>query len=322
MVAGANGSGKSTLLAALHGLRLPDLGSARADAPCAFVYQDAQRQLLLPNVATNVAVSVPETDARHEGHGRADERSVRAAVLRALDDVGFRPPDPWMGKRARDLSGGEKQRVAIAAALVMRPRSILFDEVTASMDAANRALLLDLIPAIVAERKIAALWYVPLPAPIPSAAKNSPRASSKAARRAPHRLIRLALRPPPVAGSKSMQHQRRGSYRVAVKVKALPYLAVSIFFTHVHSLGREGVDRLCASRRLLTRPPPLPLSTTDRQGDPHAGRIESSRHDYFVRAVLPVRPASRTASRCPGANRPVFRAIALGTGSTRVSSSP
>lgn len=163
MVAGANGSGKSTLLAALRRLWLPDLGSVHADAPCAFVYQDPQKQLMFPSVAINLAVSVPETLESHPDHLKFDEQRVRKRVLEGLERVGFSPAEPWMSKRSRELSGGEGQRVAVAAALLMQPKSIMFDEVTASMDAANKMLLLGIIPPIVKREKIAALWFVVIP---------------------------------------------------------------------------------------------------------------------------------------------------------------
>jgi energy-coupling factor transport system ATP-binding protein len=190
MIAGRNGSGKSTLLYALRGLRIPDRGSVQLEMPCSFVLQDPSVQLVMPTVGINIAISMPETLRGPDGEVAASEQEIREKVIGALEQVGLCPPESFLPMTVRELSGGQRQRVAVAAALAMKPRVMLFDEVTASMDQLNKAKLLSLMPKIVAENDIAALWYV-LPISLPII--NASYASSKAA-------WKTALLP--VAGSK------------------------------------------------------------------------------------------------------------------------
>lgn len=55
MLLGSNGCGKSTLLRVLGGLLRADAGSVRVDAPCAFVFQNPDHQVVMPTVAADVA---------------------------------------------------------------------------------------------------------------------------------------------------------------------------------------------------------------------------------------------------------------------------
>lgn len=161
MLTGPNACGKSTLLRALRNFYIPDLGSVTLPTPTAFVWQDPGSSLIFPSVFANVAISIPETDTRHPGHWRArisNGAFVEEQVYRRLAAVGFDDPVGMSERKTRELSGGEKQRVAVAAALAMQPRCILFDEVTASMDAVNRAALMRAVPRLVKEENVAALW--------------------------------------------------------------------------------------------------------------------------------------------------------------------
>jgi energy-coupling factor transporter ATP-binding protein EcfA2 len=161
MLVGPNGSGKSTLLRVLRGILLPDRGSVRVAAPAAFVFQDANTQLFMPSVDINIAMSVPEMQQLHpRGNPPLTAALLHARIAEALRQVDLVPVQDFMHVLVRELSGGQKQRVAVAAALAMRPRVMLFDEVTASMDAENRARLVSIIPNIIVDNNIAALWYV------------------------------------------------------------------------------------------------------------------------------------------------------------------
>lgn len=161
MLAGPNGCGKSTLLRALRNFYIPDIGTCHLPLPTAYVWQDPTASLIFPSVFTNVSVAVPETDTRHPDHWRvrlSDGGFVEEAVFEALDHMGFDNPDETCDRMTSELSGGEKQRVAVASALAMKPRCMLFDEVTASMDARNRDVLMRSVPKVVKEEQIAALW--------------------------------------------------------------------------------------------------------------------------------------------------------------------
>jgi putative ABC transport system ATP-binding protein len=134
---GASGSGKTTLLQLIGSLDRPSSGRIRVDdvevekltRPARFRRETVgfvfQMHHLLPVLSAQQNVELPMIAA---GVPR-QERAQRALEL--LDEVGL--PD-----RSRalpgDLSGGERQRVAIARALGGRPRLILADEPTGSLD--------------------------------------------------------------------------------------------------------------------------------------------------------------------------------------------
>jgi energy-coupling factor transporter ATP-binding protein EcfA2 len=152
-LAGENGSGKSTLARVLAGLHRPASGTVHLEGSdvtalpverrfprVAFVSQDPGRVLLRERVDDEV-----EFGPRQLGWP-ADER--RRAVAAALASVGL---ESFAGRHPRDLSGGERERVAVAAALVSRPRVLVLDEPTRGMDDETSARLVALLRAHAAE---------------------------------------------------------------------------------------------------------------------------------------------------------------------------
>ncbi len=131
---GPNGSGKTTLLRAIMGLVEPSSGQiASEDATRAIVFQ--KPVMLRRTVAGNVAF----------GLAAAGYPAERSAIAALLDQVGLLS---LADRPARRLSGGEQQRLAIARALARRPRLLLLDEATASLDPAQTKIVEDLIAAI------------------------------------------------------------------------------------------------------------------------------------------------------------------------------
>jgi putative ABC transport system ATP-binding protein len=152
---GPSGSGKTTLLQLIGGLDRPTAGRILVDevsvgdlshpavfrrATVGFVFQ---LHYLLPALTLRDNVELPMVAA---GVPRR-ERTERALSL--LDEVG-------LAGRARsrpaDLSGGERQRVAIARALAGRPRLILADEPTGSLDTVASRKIWELLSAVRASR--------------------------------------------------------------------------------------------------------------------------------------------------------------------------
>ena len=147
-VLGASGSGKSTLLGLMAGLDLPTSGSVTIFGDNLFALDEDQRaawrgrnlgfvfqsfQLLgQMNALENLLLPL-------ELAGAPDaEQRARALLERVgLADRARHYP--------RTLSGGEQQRVALARAFVSRPRLLLADEPTGSLDAATGARVIDLL---------------------------------------------------------------------------------------------------------------------------------------------------------------------------------
>ena len=149
-VMGESGVGKSTLLNLLSGLDRPDSGRVLIEGTDLSALDDDAATLLrrrsvgfvfqafhvLPylSVLQNVALPLDLLGIREP------ERSRRAREM--LQAVGL---EPLSARPARDLSGGEIQRIAIARALVHQPRLVLADEPTGNLDPRNAAQTLKLL---------------------------------------------------------------------------------------------------------------------------------------------------------------------------------
>jgi len=152
-IMGPSGSGKSTLLYILGALEPPTSGTVMLDGldpftlgereqaafrnrHVGFVFQDHS---LLPQCSVIENVLAPTLVASDRGAG--DEQRAREI----LEQVGLRER---LDHRPGELSGGEKQRAAVARALIRRPALLLCDEPTGNLDSgaadAVAQLLLDL----------------------------------------------------------------------------------------------------------------------------------------------------------------------------------
>jgi len=147
---GPSGSGKSTLLYLLGGLDRPDRGEVLvAGIPLAAVRDDdlARLRNRLIGFVYQFHFLLPEFSARDNvlmplwarGGGRSREDRAWGDAL--LGRVGLADK---AAKLPRELSGGEQQRVAVARALVNRPRVLLADEPTGNLDSANARVVYEL----------------------------------------------------------------------------------------------------------------------------------------------------------------------------------
>jgi energy-coupling factor transport system ATP-binding protein len=156
MLLGASGSGKSTLLSGLAGLleggesegllRVDGLDPRAARGRTGMVFQDPESSLVMARAGDEVAFGLENRCIPpHEIWPRVDE---------ALEMVGF----PYGRDRPTDaLSGGEQQRLALAAALALRPGLLLLDEPTANLDPDGAALVGEAIRRVLAERRLTML---------------------------------------------------------------------------------------------------------------------------------------------------------------------
>jgi nitrate/nitrite transport system ATP-binding protein len=150
-IVGFSGSGKTTLLALLAGLQRPDSGSIALNGrPITGAGPDRgvvfQNYSLLPwlSVYGNVALATDQVFAR----ATREERDAR--VRRYVEMVGLLPA---IDKKPLQLSGGMRQRVAVARALAADPEVLLLDEPLGALDALTRATLQGEIARIWAEER-------------------------------------------------------------------------------------------------------------------------------------------------------------------------
>jgi biotin transport system ATP-binding protein len=137
-VIGGNGSGKSTFARLLNGLVQPTAGTVRVDGldirtqlrevrrRVGFVFQDPDAQIVHPTVVEDVEFGLTNLGVEPgERVRRVEEVLVRYGLAGHRDHP------------AHLLSGGQKQLLAIAGVLVMRPQRVVFDEPTTLLDLAN-----------------------------------------------------------------------------------------------------------------------------------------------------------------------------------------
>mgnify|MGYP006273375923 CR=1 FL=1 len=149
LLTGANGSGKTTLVRHCNGLLGPDEGEVlvngtpveddlvAARASVGMVFQNPRDGFVGATVGSDVAFGPENLGLSRE--------EVDARVEEALDavELGGRRDE-----RVADLSGGEQERVAIAAALAMRPDHLVLDEPFTGLDWPARQSVLDRLRAL------------------------------------------------------------------------------------------------------------------------------------------------------------------------------
>ena len=158
---GASGSGKTTLLRCLAGLTTPDAGriaigdrtifdrDARIDTPVpsrriGYVFQQLA---LFPHLSVEANI--------HYGleHLSIQERRGRTQSIADSFDIG-----PLLQRRPGAISGGERQRVALARSLVTDPSLLLLDEPLSALDYATQSRIIDDLRAWNAARRIPILY--------------------------------------------------------------------------------------------------------------------------------------------------------------------
>ena len=148
-ILGPNGSGKTTFLLHLNGILRGEGDLAVCDTPLSqaslpairrqvgFLFQDPEDQLFRPSVLEDVCFGPLQA-----GRTRAE---AEARARQMLEQVGVR--DGWE-RPPHQLSGGEKQRVALAGILAVDPAVLVLDEPTTHLDPPARRHLLELLKSL------------------------------------------------------------------------------------------------------------------------------------------------------------------------------
>ncbi|MEV6349187.1 ATP-binding cassette domain-containing protein [Actinoplanes sp. NPDC051851] len=165
-VVGESGSGKSSIGAAVLGLIRPHAGLVEFDGRDITHCSRAERRELArrmqvvfqdPYGSMNPARTVGDTvtEALRYNLG-LNRHEIRERLDRALDDVGL-PPET-AGRYPAQFSGGQRQRLAIARALVMEPEFIVCDEPTSALDLSVQAQVLNLLAGLQQSRGLSYLF--------------------------------------------------------------------------------------------------------------------------------------------------------------------
>jgi biotin transport system ATP-binding protein len=138
-ILGQNGSGKSTLLRMMIGLVAPSHGRVTVDGldprrdavavrdRTGFLFQTPDNQIVYPIVQEDLAFGLKARGLSHQ--------TMSARIAASLNRLGI---GDLAARRVHELSGGERQLVALAGVLTREPPTILFDEPTSQLDLANR----------------------------------------------------------------------------------------------------------------------------------------------------------------------------------------
>lgn len=158
---GRSGSGKTSIINAISGLTTPDEGYIQIGDSVTF---DSKQKTNLPPHKRNIAYVFQ--DARLFPHMRVEKnllygcknkkdpsaQSLLAEIIQLLDLA------PLLTRYPVQLSGGEKQRVAIGRALLTQPTLILMDEPTAALDLPRKKELLSYLTKLATKMKIPVLY--------------------------------------------------------------------------------------------------------------------------------------------------------------------
>ncbi|AVF34508.1 iron efflux ABC transporter ATP-binding subunit FetA [Rahnella sikkimica] len=157
LLTGPSGSGKSTLLKIIASLQNPTGGNLYFKGEdISRIKPETYRQrvsycfqtpsLFGETVYDNLALPY---QIRHK---KVDETQLRAWLTKVNLDEGM------LTKNVQELSGGEKQRVALLRNLQFMPDVLLLDEITSALDEENKVNINDIIASLVAEKRLAVLW--------------------------------------------------------------------------------------------------------------------------------------------------------------------
>ncbi|KQY87955.1 ABC transporter ATP-binding protein [Paenibacillus sp. Root52] len=146
-IVGKSGSGKTTLLHLISGLLKPTSGEVLINGRLLSTYDEAawfeqvsyitqHPYIFAGTLAENIAIGTGTSTSRADIEQAAEEAGLSAVTAQLQQGL-----DTYVGEGGRGLSGGEKQRLALARAFLKRPAIILFDEPTVGLDVHTERIL-------------------------------------------------------------------------------------------------------------------------------------------------------------------------------------
>jgi len=164
-IIGESGCGKSTLLEVMVGLQEATAGDVyyKGQLLANFGTDDWNRfhrdvQMIFQDPFNSLDPKYTVADVLSEQleiHGLADSDARKRQIL---SDVELNPPEHYLDKYPDELSGGEKQRVSIARALVVEPEILLADEPVSMLDVSTQASILKLLSKVVSQRDVGMVY--------------------------------------------------------------------------------------------------------------------------------------------------------------------
>ena len=148
MLVGENGCGKSTLLKLIKGILQPTNGSIIRPTNLSLVFQNPDHQILMPTCGSELTLSIKSA---------LSEKAINTKINYCLKAVGLKG---FLKRPIHTLSGGQKQKLAIASAVISESNFILMDEPTALLDRESREQILNIIKTLInnAKQPITVLW--------------------------------------------------------------------------------------------------------------------------------------------------------------------
>lgn len=156
---GKNGSGKTTLFKNILGIHNPEFGSISFDGENLMKMKRRERARRIAYVPQDIrfgALSVFDSVlmGRVAYFGTKASREDYLAVEKILTDMGL---ESYADRNVEELSGGERQKIAIARAMAQEPRLMVFDEPTGNLDIANEQLIMQEAKKLAREKNISIL---------------------------------------------------------------------------------------------------------------------------------------------------------------------
>ena len=161
---GRNGAGKTTLVRGLAGL-LPSAGRAVLDGTDVSALPPGPRSRVVGYVAQDLAgvatrLTVLELLLLAQNSDRLSWRATPDSLGRAAEVLALLRLDAFAERLSAELSGGQRQMVHLALALVRRPRLLLLDEPTSALDLANQLHMLGVVRAYTEREGIATVMIL------------------------------------------------------------------------------------------------------------------------------------------------------------------